>query len=108
SRSLLSLVPAARPARTNTLSLHDALPISACAWRLTSPPSTTRPQSGYGQVASPRATVPGDCSLVLWTISNEQTRPSPPGPPARCGTTRTPVPLEFRRQLGESGIRPAQ
>ena len=80
----------------------------ACACRLISSPSMTRPQSEYGQAPSPRDTVPGDCSRALSTTSNSHTRPAEPGPDAGSGFSRTPVPPGASRQLGESGTRPVQ
>ena len=80
----------------------------ACACALISSPSITRPQSAYGHVPSPRATVPADCSCAEVTISNEQTRPSVPGPAPRCGLSRTPVPSVASLQFGDSGTNPSQ
>ena len=71
-------------------------------------PSITRPQSGYGQVPSPRDTVPGDCSAADPTISNSHTRPSEPGPAPSCGRSLTPVPPGASRQFGDSGTIPSQ
>ena len=62
-----------------------------------------------GQVPAPRATVP-DLIVPWWirTISNEQIRPSEPGPDPSSGLNRTPVPSGASRQLGDSGTRPSQ